>query len=189
MRVCVTIRDSLELKKSERPTWCFNFEQVDDSDEHKKIVRTLMTSPLLPVISEVAWCSNCGTYWFEHKQKDELFKFGSVGRHLCGDLDRITIPYPQKGLSLAEIEKKEEEEEDFYMVGLDALEIGEKMFYRARYTQHEHRGWECWKLEAGKAELASIDGKPFRSAQIPEFPRPVQVLERAVESWRRKHSA
>jgi hypothetical protein len=179
-RILLTTRTitSSSFAEAERPHWCFRLEASKDLPSHRAVVNLLRTSPDISEGSHINYCSNCGEYWFEHRKGAETFQLGSLGPHLCGDVEKISIEYPQRGLSFAQL-KKLEEETDFYKTRLSALDIGQRMFYGVTEDQFEWRGWECWALEAGKAELASLDGEPFLEAKAEGFPEPLLRLERA----------
>lgn len=189
LRVQITIREQHVIQGRERPHWCFLLERTDDKELHRKLVRTLCASVVLAEISHINYCSGCGEYWFEHRRQAEVFRLGSVGAYLCGDVEKISIEHSQQGFSFAQLRKLEEkgfdllerQERKLEETRLDAVDIGERMFYSVQTTQFFNRAWECWALEQGRAELASQDGEPFIPAQASEFPAALQQLERVIE--------
>lgn len=196
LRVLITTREPEGELDPRRPHWCFFIEKSDDLRSHRKIIQTFLGSSVIPEISQIIHCSNCSEYWFEHRRNEEVFKLGSCGPHLCGDVKQISVSYPQRGLSFAKLENLEgqdhdllsEKEREIVEERLSAMDIGGKMFYGTEETQFEFRGWECWSLEAGKAELTSLDGAPFVVAQAEAFPEALQQLERKIERAKERYS-
>jgi hypothetical protein len=47
--------------------------------------------------TEICYDDKIGVHWFCHERKKARFELGSAGPYLCGDVDGITVPYPQRG--------------------------------------------------------------------------------------------
>lgn len=179
LRVMISTRDDEEAR-SGRVHWAFMIEKAEDAESRRQIAEALLERTVLPEISRIIHCGSCGEVWFEHRRQRERFRLGTVGVYLCGDVEKISFDYPQRGLTLPQLK---EVEAAISETSLDAATIGQRLFYGTEVRQWEWRTYECWALHRGEAEPAPLDGERFIGGEG-NYPAMMYALERKVEALR-----
>lgn len=151
-RALIAVRGA-ERGVVERMPWRFILEHGEDAESRRRVLQSVMQGPEIPEISHLIFCGSCQQSWFEHRYQTERFQLGSAGIYLCGDVAKIEMAYPQKGLSLAQLHARADE-----LAGraLTAVELGQRLFYQEDVTRYDWRAAECWELHQGEVALSSV---------------------------------